>query len=202
MAVLTGFTAKGHQGLVSPAHILLGQNLSGFNGVGATMTTIGLSSGAISINRSITRVPLSADQLNHVYGSEEGEIATTVEAAMDQNAIYNLALALSVPFGQITSSSILTIDASTVNPYRSMQVRSRQAKPLSTDSSTGSQTWEFYKVKIFQNGAIQYGRDAKTVYPIVAECFGNDSDVLGRVTFTVVGEAAPGGNWGDTEATS
>lgn len=189
-------TAKGFRVLQTPSAIKFGETQTSANNynptaMGSSVISVGLIEGPVSINQNPEIQEHRSDQLYNPYEAKMSALGYQVEFSLDQYDVYNLALYLSINDSEVGGESILALRGREYfSDLRCLEIETDAPRVAATDS-LGSQTWQFWKVRAFSNGPVEFGRGTQTRQPMIVYCLANDSDQVGEVVFSTAYEAAP-----------
>ena len=141
---------------------------------------VGLTSGGVNVRKDQDTVVFNSDQLRGNYDEDAVSNSWTLDCAMDEVTLWNLALAWGRSTAAIGSSSLLLLKAGD-QEFHSMKVVTRGPQN-SANNSVGhkrraTRIYEWFKVKAWSNGEVPMTRDAKQSIPIsfVTYCDGNEN---------------------------
>ena len=189
-------SAKGYRVLQTPSAIKFGQTATNENNynpsaMGSSPIAVGLIEGPVSINQNPEIQEHRSDQLYNPYEAKIAGLGYQVEFSLDQYDVYNLALFLSMTDGEVTGESILSLRGREYfSDLRCMEIIT-DAPRVDTTVGLGDQSWQFWKVRAFSNGPVEFGRGTQTRQPMIVYCLANDSDQVGEVVFSAAYGSAP-----------
>lgn len=188
--------AKGYRTLQTPSAIKFGATQTNTNNyhptaMGNSPISVGLIEGPVSINQNPEIGEHRSDQLYNPYEAKMSALGYQVEFSLDQYDVYNLALYLSITDNEVTGESILSIRGREYfSDLRCLEIET-DAPRVDTTVGLGSQHWQFWKVRAFSNGPVEFGRGTQTRQPMLVYCLGNDYDQVGEVVFSAAYGSAP-----------
>lgn len=188
--------AKSYRVLQTPSCLKFGQTQTSSNNyhptaMGSSPASVGLIEGPVSINQNPEIGEHRSDQLYNPYEAKISALGYQVEFSLDQYDIYNLALYLSIDQAEVSGESILSLRGREYfSDLRCMDIET-DAPRVTATGSVASQHWQFWKVRAFSNGPVEFGTGTQTRQPIIVYCLANDLDQVGEVVFSDAYGTAP-----------
>jgi len=165
--------------------------------MGTGLIAVGIISGPIEFNLNPATVKIFASVLRGPYDEITTQVDPQLTFSVDQYSMWNLALGMSLEQDAVSGSSLLRIDMQYLKQDGSSAAGLTgnavanagfhccelltNAPAASAAGANGTQAYQFWKVKVFSNGAIAFSGDALTQIPLRVQCFSNDSDQIGQV---------------------
>ncbi|KKN59080.1 hypothetical protein LCGC14_0545600 [marine sediment metagenome] len=196
MLQISTVSAKGYRTLQTPSAVKFGETQTNANNyhptaMGSSVVSVGLIEGPVSINQNPEIQEHRSDQLYNPYEAKMAGLGYQVEFSLDQYDVYNLALYLSINDSEVDGESILSLRGREYfSDLRCMEIET-DAPRVDTTVGLGSQNWQFWKVRAFSNGAVEFGRGTQTRQPMIVYCLANDLDQVGEVVFSAEYGIAP-----------
>lgn len=165
--------------------------------MGTSVYAVGIISSPVEFNQNIETLTTRAAVMRLPYDEIITGMNPQVTLMVDQYSMWNLALGLSLDGeSAVSGSSLLKFDmaflkqvgaagaaggtAATDAGFHSCEIYA-QAPPANAAAAAGTQSWQFWKTKVFSNGPIAWSGDALTQIPIRVQIFGNDADKAGEI---------------------
>lgn len=154
---------------------------------------VGLTSGGVRLRKEQDTVQHQSDQLRGVYDEDAHTNRWSLDTALDEMTMWNLALSWGRDMAAIGSSSFILLKAAD-QEFHSMRIMTK-CPNLSFTNSTGAfrrglRNIQFFKVKAWMNGDIAMTREDKQTIPVMFTCYcdGNENWGVMWDSFNPIGD--------------